>query len=255
MKKILLLIVAILIIAPVSVEAKKKKKEKKQMTLTEMIESIEWDRPEKTGKPIDELYDEGDKFYATIATLTDSVPIYEIKRVINAEGDTVLAPVDKEGHIRSGLDATNQSLAGVNYLLTVVNNSLTLSTQLMSHATDILTDAASAKFGNKEAKARVKANGQMKNFVKIFPIMLKAVKEQSRLMKLYREEATKLTADDKGVTTLPGYDTDSFEIFENASEEELAAALAADIAAADTELPDIELDAVEDSTDDTASES
>lgn len=223
MRKITLVFLLIALCLHLGMMAKKPKSEKRKMSITEMIDSIKWDSPtretDSSYTNLNSMYDCADSFYTFIQSMPDSIPLYEIRRIYNAKkGDTILAPVNiRTGEMRTSLDATNQSLAGVTYALESMTWTLKLTGWMAANAVQIAVDAT--PLGSKE---RRKANKQITHFLRIFPIITKTLKEQSHLMKAYKAQNESLSADDGPVTSLPGVDLTS-DVVMDMSDEEIAA--------------------------------
>jgi hypothetical protein len=228
MKKTIIMLLLICLCVPFAVDAKKSKEEKRKMSVLEKLESIQWDSPDRVDdsdyEKLNTMYNTADTFYAMIQAMPDSVALYEIRKVYREDkGDTILAPVNiRTNELSTSMRAVDQSLAGLNYVLDVTIYTMKLTAQMTGNATMIAIDAT--PLGN---SARKKANKQIAGFVKIYPTIVSAIKEQARLMQLYKQQNESLSQDDGPVTSLPGEDLTS-DVVMTMSDEEIASWLEAE---------------------------
>lgn len=195
-----------------------------QKSFNELVASMKYDRPARTGEQnLDDMYECAAKFHSEIEHIADSVPMFHVAKRLNADGDTVIVVVDSEGNPRNALKIASQVVKALGFMTRTASYTTSLTSYLASNSVQIGIDAGAGLLGGKAAKSRVKANKQIVNMTKVYPLIFNKVKEQSNLIKAYREAHEQHSADSGPITTLPGFDITDETDLEALTPEELEA--------------------------------
>ncbi len=106
--------------------------------MQEWIKSIEWKSPKRTGvTSIDDLYDQSDKLFMAVKNMSDSVPMYSLRSIVE-NGDTVaIIVVDQNNKPYQSHSAATQMVEGGLYLTALTTQGLQLPLKYASMAKDI----------------------------------------------------------------------------------------------------------------------
>lgn len=231
------ILVLIMLMVPADAIAKKEKKNEKEekplarMTMQELVDAlsaIEYHKPSPTGTELDKMYEEAQDFHNLVSDIKSNVPIFELKKVINrATGDTILAPIDNNGNLRTSWEGVMQTSDALLYVTKLTTSGALLATYLVTYSAQIGVDALAQKTPNflggpdPESTERFKANKQIAKFKDAPHLIQMALKNQARLMTNYRRVSEAQTEGDGAVKTLPGEDFSDDQII-SMSDEEIA---------------------------------
>lgn len=98
------------------------KKDRDDMSIKEMIEKLEWSKPQYTGyASIDSMYKRSDDLYKAIKTMGDSVPVYSLKSIVENGDTTAILVVDQNNRPYDSFSAVEQVLLGSAHIAKITN--------------------------------------------------------------------------------------------------------------------------------------
>lgn len=221
-KKFLIVFFSVVAIVASSVPSYGKKGVKPK-TLMEMLENIDWKTPEKTGEPrVDNLNDKCDKLFKGIKTMSDSLPVYSMRSIVE-NGDTVaIVIVDAQNRPYDSTRAKFEMVEGAAYLANVINSSTPIASEyvnLVKELPNIVKSKglASISIISNAGKTSNKVGKLVKDFL---PTIKSKYSNLSNPVKEYCDAQVKLSKDDGFLTT--GFDhVPEFDPDEMPSDEEL----------------------------------
>lgn len=195
--------------------------------LVGMLEAIEFKKPSATSdKALNTMYDNAQEFHKLVTGIRERVPIYEIRMIINEEtGDTLLAPVDEAGNLRTSWEGVDQTVQATGYVTELVTQAALLATDLVVNSVQIGIDAAAQKTPkflggpSPDSTERFEANKQIAKFSKAPHLIQMALKNQSRLMTHYRRMREEQGVDAGPIKSMPGEDLSTDKIISMSSDD------------------------------------
>lgn len=192
-------------------------------SMQEWLKSIEWNSPKRTGvASIDDLYDQSDKLYMAVKNMSDSVPMYSLRSIVE-NGDTVaIVVVDQNNKPYQSSSAATQMIKGGLYLTSLTAQGLQIPLKYASLATDIPNIIKVLGFGSIRA-GKDFFNSQKKVgkiFKEIMPQLKDFYNKRGNPIKEYAKASSEMSADGGFVTE--GFDNvPSFDPEDMPSDEEL----------------------------------
>ena len=201
---------------------KKEKKKKDQKSVQEVIielKNIEWTKPAPSGDSnYDKMFDSADQFITKIKNVDNDITLYSIGIVVSESGDSILAPIDTQGNIKTKKEANAQTLAAVQYAADMTLNSADLALMVANCAIQIGQDAIPL-VGNADRK---KANVQIAKATKGFKLLTDLIGTQRKIMEKYMATNSDLKSGDVDVEVLQEMNVDVENVI-NLSDDEFNA--------------------------------
>ena len=201
---------------------KKEKKKKEQKSVQEVIaelKSIEWVKPAPSGDATyDKMFDSADQFITKMKNVDNEITLYSIGIVVSESGDSILAPIDTQGNIKTKKEANAQTLAAVGFAADMTLNSTDLALMVANCAIQIGQDAIPF-VGNADRK---KANVQIAKATKGFKLLTDLIGTQRKIMEKYMATNSDLKSGDVDVEALQEMNVDVENVI-NLSDDEFNA--------------------------------